>query len=170
MNAITELNNFWNGYIKKMIDNKDKFEKKKKKIISDREKRYEKYKEECNKITEKAKDNLNKIKSMVVFDENAYKEKMKNFEKIENKLKLETELLYSELMNRKEVIKKYWKFSLKTVICGAIIGLTIPLTFGASAAVVVGSTLVSAGLSAVGEGVDYLVHSEAGFSFKGITF
>ena len=170
MNAITELNNFWNGYIKKMIDNKDKFEKKKKKIISDREKRYEKYKEECNKITEKAKDNLNKIKSMVVFDENAYKEKMKNFEKIENKLKLETELLYSELMNRKEVIKKYWKFSLKTVIYGAIIGLTVPLTFGASAAVVVGSTLVSAGLSAVGEGVDYLVHSEAGFSFKGITF
>lgn len=170
MNAITELNNFWNGYIKKMIDNKDKFEKKKKKIISDREKRYEKYKEECNKITEKAKDNLDKIKSMVVFDENAYKEKMKNFEKIENDLKLKTALLYSELMNRKEVIKKYWKFSLKTVICGAIIGLTVPLTFGASAAVVVGSTLVSAGLSAVGEGVDYLVHSGDGFSFKGITF
>ena len=170
MNAITELNNFWNGYIKKMIDNKDKFEKKKKKIISDREKRYEKYKEECNKITEKAKDNINKIKKMVVFDENAYKEKMKNFEKIENKFKLKTELLYSELMNRKEVIKKYWKFSLKTVIFGTIIGLSVPLTFGASAAVVVGSTLVSAGLSAVGEGVDYLVHSADGFSFKGITF
>ena len=107
---------------------------------------------------------------MVVFDENAYKEKMENFETIENNFKFKTALLYSELMNRKEVIKKYWKFSLKTVICGAIIGLTVPLTFGASAAVVVGSTLVSAGLSAVGEGVDYLVHSEAGFSFKGITF
>ena len=170
MNAITELNNFWNGYIKKMIDNKDKFEKKKKKIISDREKRYKKYKEECNKITEKAKDNINKIKKMVVFDENEYNEKMKKFEKIENKFKLETDLLYSELMNRKEVIKKYWKFSIKTIICGTLIGLTVPLTFGASAAVVVGSTLVSAGLSAVGEGVDYLAHSADGFSFKGITF
>ena len=170
MESITELNKFWNEYTKKMIDKKDKFEKKKKKIISERENRYEKYKEECKKITEKAKDNLNKIKSMVVFDENAYKKKKKHFKEIEDNLKLNTTLLYSELINRKEVIKKYWKFSVKTVICGAVIGLTIPLTFGASAAVVIGSSLLSAGLSAVGEGVDYLIHSEAGYSFKGIAY
>lgn len=165
--SITELNNFWDRFLKKLIEKNEKFQKKKEKLISYRDNRYEKYQEECKKITEKAKENLKKIKSMVVFDEKAYKDKIKSFNEIENKLKGKTDELYNELKNKKEVIKKYWKFSFKTVISAAIIGFTIPFTAGASAGVAIGIAGASAGLSIGAEGIDGFNHSMNGYEFKG---
>lgn len=157
--SIAELNNFWDGYFKKMADKKEKFDKKKAKMNSYREEKYEKYQQECKKITEKAKQNLKAIESMIVFDEKAYKEKIKGFDEKEEELKLKTNEFYNDLMNRKEVIKKYWSFSIRSILVSAFIGFTIPITFGSSIGVAVGCSLISSALTFEAEMLDGFIHS-----------
>lgn len=168
--SISELNNFWDGYFKKMADKKEKFDKKKTKMNSYREEKYEKYQQECKKITEKAKQNLKAIESMIVFDEKAYKEKIKCFEEKEEELSKKANEFYIELMNRKEIIKKYWSFSFRSILTAAFIGITIPFTAGASIGVAIGSSIASSALAIGAETIDGYIHDLNGYDFKGFTF
>jgi len=80
---------------------------------------------------------------MIVFDEKAYKEKIKCFEEKEEELNKKANEFYIELMNRKEIIKKYWSFSFRSILTAAFIGITIPFTAGASIGVAIGSSIAS---------------------------
>ena len=171
MKSIDDLNKFWIDYSKRIKTKEENYKKKKEKLMALKNDNYEEYKKKCQQITDKVKDNLSRIKSMVVFDESAYKEKIKKYDEFEEKLKIKRDTYYIELKNKKEVIKKYWKFSFRTIIAGAFIGLTVPLTMGASslASCAIG-TVVGMTNSVVLENIDGLAHQINDYSFGGFTF